>query len=90
MCVCMRVDFRAFLVLAIDADARLAPSPRPFIPTDRRSGTHLTWGKVLYRASLDAVKKIKIDALWGNRIPVVRPVNLITNYIYINNKRNIQ
>jgi hypothetical protein len=93
VCVCAcaraRMDFRAFSALEIEADERLAP----FIPTDRRSGTYLTWGKMLcrasldrqidfhwvraltvpmhlgLRASLDALKNIKIDALWRNRFP---------------------
>lgn len=65
---CVRVDFRAFLASAIDADGRLVLSTCPFIPTDRRTGTYLTWGKMPCRASLDVAKKIKIDVLWGNRL----------------------
>jgi len=43
------MDFRVFSALAIDADERLVPSPCPFILTDRRPGTYVTWGKMLCR-----------------------------------------
>jgi hypothetical protein len=73
VCVCVRVcvrvsvrmDFRAFLALAVDADERLVPSPCPFIPTDRPPGTYMTWGKMLCRVSLEAVRKIKLMPFGG-------------------------